>query len=295
MNAPKKLVLSGASGFVGSAIARSFGVRGWSVSALSRSAPALRQSGLTWHSYDLAGPPPDAFENADLFIHAAVATGTRGQVFTTNVEGSRRLFELARRCRVPHRIFVSSLAAQPDALSEYGKSKYAVEQFIDAASETIVRPGLVIGNGGLFARMARFLRTSSVVPIIGSGREPLQAVYLGDMVEAISRIADRRLAGSFTLALPPIAALDFYRLLCTRLNARPRFVRVPFPAAEIAIAIAGLLRVPLPVERDSVLGLKNMKVHDAADDAQRLGLRMHDLEKSIDLALSAAAAQDTPA
>src|SRR5437879_8426593 len=93
------LLITGATGFVGSALLTHFIAQGWNVVALVRNEPAQPRRGVVYRPFDLASPrlAPDTFEGVDVFIHAAYIKGMRGSDgFTRNVSGGRELIEAAR-------------------------------------------------------------------------------------------------------------------------------------------------------------------------------------------------------
>lgn len=282
----KTVAVTGAGGFVGSAVVAACLRRGWRIVALTRSAPRAEMGGVTWRRYRLEDPvPASLLHDADALVHAAYVDARDGAA-GINVDAGRRLADAAEAANLQRRVFVSSLAAGARATSGYAQQKVALERVFSSAADAVVRPGLVLGNGGLFARMRDHLRRSSFVPLIGTGRQPLQTVYVDDVAEAIARVLDRNLPGTFTIAQPQAVTYErFYRDLAAALGVDVRFLRIPFWAAYGAASAAELLRVRLPVGRDNLLGLAAMTVQDSAGDLATLELHLRSYEQSIALAV----------
>lgn len=257
------VLVTGGGGFIGGALLRGFDARGWRAIACGPRRPATNR--FEWRAYDLGWRqlPDELFEGAGVLVHAAYAK----RDYDRNVAGTLLLCDRASRCGVRHIVFLSSLAAHPAALSSYGKQKYELERMLEARGALVVRPGLVVGGGGLFGAMCAYLRGHRVVPLIDGGRQPLQTVYVDDLVDALCDAVERNAAGTFTVAeYDPVAYRDFYAALSHRMRARVRFVAIPFWAADLALRAAGAMRIALPIDRDNLLGLRAMR----ADRGSRL-------------------------
>lgn len=259
------VAVTGASGFIGSHVVRRLTERGWRVLALVRDPSASVPPGAEIVAYELAGPPP-RLEGVDWLVHAAYVPGTE----EVNIAGARRLVEAAREQAVGATLFVSSLAAQPSAASAYGRQKLACEPLFDVA----LRPGLVLGDGGLLRRTVEFMRRWRAAPLIDGGRQPLQTIAVDDVAAAIERIIRDDLRGVFTVADPrPTTYRDVYAAIARAAGLRVRFISVPYRALELALRGAGRLRLPVPVGADNLRGLRSARYVDGTADLARLGLR----------------------
>jgi nucleoside-diphosphate-sugar epimerase len=258
-SAPRSTVLvTGGGGFIGTALIRRFMAHGWRAIGCGRRQPAGAPNGSEWRSYDLAWTalPDELFENVDALVHAAVVK----ENFELNVEGGTLLLEAAQRRRVKQIVFISSLAAHERAASQYGRQKYVLERLFESRGALVVRPGLVLGDGGLFASICAYLSRHRLLPLIGGGKQPLQTVFVDDLTEAIYGAVTRDLRGTFTVAeRKPVPYREFYQALCARLGTNAAFVPIPFWAADLAVQAAALLRIRLPIDRDNLLGLRAMQ------------------------------------
>jgi nucleoside-diphosphate-sugar epimerase len=272
------ILVTGGGGFIGGAMLRAATARGWRAIGCGRNRPA-DFDGAEWRAYDLTATNLDdtLFAGVDVLVHAAYVK----RDYARNVAGSRLLFERAQSCGVPQLVFLSSLAAQPDALSTYGKQKYELERTFEASSALCVRPGLVIGSGGLFASMREYLRDRSIIPLIGGGAQPLQTVSIDDLTDAICAGIERKAIGTFTVAeREPVAYRDFYAALAACMDRQLRFVPIPFWSADLAVRIAGTLGVRLPIDRDNLLGLRAMR-RDSGPWLDPPGRRVNDYRENL--------------
>lgn len=257
---PRRTILvTGAGGFIGSALIRYFLAHDWRAVGCGLARPPTFPQAAEWRAYDLAQPtlPPDLFAGIDAIVHGAFVKHD----VDLNVAAGRLLLERARHAGVEQVVFLSSLAAHEHALSRYGRQKFALERFFDAGGGLVVRPGLVLGDGGTFGATCAYLRTHRLVPLIDGGTQPLQTVHVEDLVAATYLAIVGRRRGVFTVAeRDAIEYRAFYQTLCTKLGASVRFVPLPFWTADLALRTASALHVDLPIDRDNLLGLRAMRV-----------------------------------
>lgn len=144
------LAITGATGFVGSAVLAEALAQGHAVRALARRDQGLRE-GVTWVRGDLADEAALAalVAGADAVIHVAGLTNTPDpRAFDiANVAGTANVIAAMQGAGVRRLVFVSSLAARQPELSAYGASKARAEALVEASGLdwTTVRPPAVYG------------------------------------------------------------------------------------------------------------------------------------------------------
>ncbi|TAD76521.1 MAG: NAD(P)-dependent oxidoreductase [Sphingomonadales bacterium] len=144
------LAITGATGFVGSAVLNEALAQGHQVRALARRAQSPR-AGVEWVRGDLADETALAalVEGADAVIHVAGLTNTPdpAEFETANVTGTVNVLAAMKDAGVRRLVFVSSLAARQPELSRYGASKAKAEALVEASGLdwTTVRPPGVYG------------------------------------------------------------------------------------------------------------------------------------------------------
>lgn len=144
------LAITGATGFVGSAVLDVALAQGHQVRALARRECAPRP-GVTWVRGDLADSAALAalVAGADAVIHVAGLTNTPDPAAfeDANVTGTANVMDAMEAGGLRRLVFVSSLAAREPRLSAYGASKARAEVLVEASGLdwTMVRPPAVYG------------------------------------------------------------------------------------------------------------------------------------------------------
>ncbi len=270
---PDRVLLTGATGFVGSHIARAFAEAGYEVLCGVRASSDLRWlSGLPVERVplDLKGGAQDlsrTVRNADLVVHAAGITRARRakDYHSVNAGGTRRLADAALGAGVRRFVLISSLAARgPDDLtkdgrdhpgSAYGRSKLEGEarlRSLGGQMETVaLRPAAVYGPRDTDLLPLFKLARAGWLPI-PSGPNLLQPVYATDVAGAALAAAREPVGfGPFPVAEKGrYTWKDVVAGLEKALGRRVRAVRLPATAFMLAGRAAELAARPfsaLPV------------------------------------------------
>ncbi|TQM79578.1 nucleoside-diphosphate-sugar epimerase [Saccharothrix saharensis] len=250
-----RVVVTGASGNVGTALLRVLADAGDTVVGIARHVPPDSPG---WVSCDLGAPAADvvlsrAFAGADAVVHLAWAVQpTTGEpaMRRTNLVGSAHVLRAAERAGVPHVVVASSVAAytpSPAPVDEewpcggvpgsaYSTQKAELERMLAGRpGVAVVRPCAIVqpDAGGELARWV----LSPLLPAGLVGRRwlpmPLwsglraQVVHAEDVARAIRVVLAHRAEGAFNVAADP-----------------------PLSARELASVLGGfLLPVPLAVLR----------------------------------------------
>ncbi len=191
------VALTGATGFIGAAVARVLAGNGWHVKALVRGKSARERLGAT-----SLEPVPGSLEGeaallalvsgVDAVVHCAGAVrgATRADFDQVNVAGLLRLLRAAAEQRpLPRFLSLSSLAAREPSLSHYGASKCEGERVLAASAGgvpwTVLRPPAVYGPGDrellpLFQWMRRGL-----APVLGKDSARFSLLFVDDLASAV--------------------------------------------------------------------------------------------------------------
>ncbi len=280
------VAVTGANGFIGTQIVNYFSKKGWRVVALVRQPQKNSWDGnIQFKQYDLSQPIDNSLlKDVDYLIHTAYIKhdAKNPQALKQNIEGTTNLLRASRAQNVQKNILFSSLSAQYNAESVYGQQKHALEKIFNTRNDAIVRPGLVLGNGGLVQNMAHFMRTKHVVPLVDKGTQPLQVTDVDSILQAIEKIITDNLHGSFTVASnESYPYKTFYAQLAKAIDTRVIFVPVPGKLLLYPIQLLEKLNVNTGITTDNLLGLKKMRHINTASDLKKLALSIPPLNKIL--------------
>ena len=263
--------VTGASGFIGSALVRAFARDGRPVVAFVRDpARVAPVRGVVVRRYSLNGGPPD-LDGVGTLVHCAFAprVSAREDAIATNVEGTLALFRAAR-ARAIRFVFMSSINAVGSIDSAYARQKRAIEERL-GDDALVLRPGLVAGDGGLFAIVVAATHRA-IVPLIDGGRQAVQLVGIDDLYGALRLALEADLSGAHNIvAAPPLTLRTIVTTLLSAQHRRALLLDVPYAAAFAAASIAERFGVALPVTTESLRGLRGARVQEASTAISALG------------------------
>jgi nucleoside-diphosphate-sugar epimerase len=256
-----RVLVTGASGFIGAALSRRLLDDGDDVCALVRRVGS-EPEGTRARAGDLSdGDRLRAIleqERPECVFHLAAEIASQRdarKVDEVNVGGTRRLLEAARTAsngelQSAPRIVFSSTVVTGDAHGEllteeeplpvttpYGRSKQEGERLVlgSGMPGVVVRPSHVYGPGGWYAsELVKQLRTPGRMAVIGRGENLWDVVHVDDVVEALVLAARDASAGAIYHVADdePISFYDFMALTARELGiGRPR--RVPVALARL--------------------------------------------------------------
>ncbi|HEY0971603.1 MAG TPA: TIGR01777 family oxidoreductase [Gemmatimonadales bacterium] len=249
---PRRIAVTGATGFIGSALVARLAAGGHTVHRISRSAPAPGSGDVRWDPAR-GELDPRALEGVDAVVHLAGenigqrwTAAARRRIVDSRVQGTtllaRTLATLERKPRVL--VSVSAVGiygdtgdrvvdeSSPPGTGFLADVVRAWERSADAAREAgirVVHPrlGVVLGaGGGALARMLLPFHLG-VGGRIGSGRQWMSWIAHSDAVRALETLATRDgPAGPVNVAAPPVTNADFTRALGRALH-RPTIIPIP--------------------------------------------------------------------
>lgn len=266
-----QVFITGISGFLGQHLARGFLAAGWTVAGSVGHAASLGRvpAEVTQALILPLGETPDpaAFDGVDAIVHGA--HDMRAGRGSDTVRGTVALAEAA--ASVSYQLYISSHSAATSAPSEYARTKRHLDGWFLEKGFGVVRPGLVIGSGGLFGRMAALVKRSPFVPLIDGGRALVPLIALDDLVAAVIQLANERRGGAVNLFLPGRVTLAELLRTIAREGGRRRLY-VPVPSAPLIgiLEAARVAGIPSPISRDNVEGLAALGGDLPESDISRL-------------------------
>jgi len=270
-----KALVTGATGFVGAAVARALGAAGWQVRVLARPGSDrenLRTLAVQIAEGDLAdaGSLERALQGCDGLFHVAAdyRLGARdpGPLYRTNVDGTRNILNAARSVGVSRIVYTSSVATvgipadgtpgderTPVALSNmighYKRSKFLAEEVAREAagaglSVVIVNPSTPVGPGDI-----KPTPTGQLVLDAGGGRMPayvdtgLNIVHVDDVATGHLLAFERGKSGErYILGGEDMTLRTILAVIAGLTGRKAPTIRLPYgvvlPMAYVAEAVA---------------------------------------------------------
>jgi len=262
---PRRVLVTGANGLVGSAVIEAMKSTGFEVRAAIRAGAC---PGVETVSVGEIGPDTDwveALKGCHTVVHLAGATPNErtnaADFHRVNVLGTRRLVDATLAAHIERLVFVSSVLAvsdrsasplddktAPAPVSVYGQSKLAAEaevkRFADAGRVGIsLRPPLVYDARarGNFAALLRLAWSGLPLPF-GSTRNRRSLIGLDNLANAIMAAAssDGLESGAFGLEEgPPLGLADIIIALRKGMRIPPRLVPVSPQILQTVLKAAG--------------------------------------------------------
>ena len=259
------VLVTGGTGFVGQHVVHALRARKITVRALVRK-PARATRLAAWGVELVTGDVTDptsvqaACEGVDRVVHlVAIIRGRPDDFERVMAEGTRNVVAAAQEAGVKRFVLASALGLDErtkDAVP-YFAAKWEMEQAVrDSGLEHVIfRPSFVFGrDGGVLPTFVRLARFAPVTPIIGSGRQRLQPIWVEDIAEYYARAIDELGATNRTLELGGPEAVtwnEFWDRLKRVLGVRRPSLHVPFSLMRTQATVTE--RLPgSPVSRDQL-------------------------------------------
>ncbi len=279
-----KVLITGANGFIGSYLVRYFKEQGFEVQALIHKAYRAALPGVEYRQFDLQSFGSDIIpKDVDTVIHTAYIPYSKGSNSDeVNLNSTKRLLDISRKKKIPNFIFLSSFSAKPDALSHYGQNKWQLQQLFDLDHELVLRPGLVLGNGGLFQNMHTMIRNGKTIPMIGGGKQVLQTIFIEDLAKIIKSAVEHNTHGLYTVAEhEPVTMKDFNKEIASLLKKKVFFPSIPYFAADLVFNSLELFNIKTKIGKENYLGLKQMQAETACDSEDIFHTKIRDYKTSL--------------
>lgn len=279
------IIITGANGFIGAYLAEYFSSRGEAVTAFVYPQPAPNKPGITYRTYDLEQPILETeLAGCDIIIHAAyIKSGQDARADEINFTGTRHLVAAAKKAGVKKFIYFSSLSAHEQALSHYGRMKFRIESLLDPKTDLVLKPGLVIGRGGLFQDIAGYFQRSALIPLVDGGRDLVQCVALDDLAKCIEAAVTKDIVGKYALAAQaPITMRDMVRSISRKLKKKVIPVPVPFWLVDLGFILLSALHIRTSLSRESLLGLKQNRLWDVSEAARVFDIQFKSCQQAIE-------------
>jgi len=260
--------ISGGAGFLGLHLARYFGARGNDVRTLDvvpMDDPVERDVTEVRGDMRDGARARELCDGADVLIHAAAALpirGSRREIMSVNVDGTKSLLSAARDAGVRRVVYISSTAVYgvpnvhplyEDAplvgVGPYGESKIACERLVEASAleSVVIRPKTFLGAErlGVFEILFDWIHDGRRIYVLGDGTNRYQLLAVDDLVDAVARACEADVAREvFNVGATAFGTVrSDLEALIAHAGTASRLRPVPARPAELALRALELARL----------------------------------------------------
>ena len=202
-----RVLLTGATGFVGGAILRALLQGGHEIVAALRSVGSRTPlEGVTYRELDFMRPPEpsrviELVSDVDAVVNAVgIIREARGQTFQKlHAETPLCLFAAAQEAHVKRIIQISAAGTMEESPFEYFRSKAKADQFLlekCSVSSLVLRPSLVYGERGEATALFRQLAALPLIPLPAGGQFSFRPILVEDLTTLVVEGLDLQLESS---------------------------------------------------------------------------------------------------
>jgi uncharacterized protein YbjT (DUF2867 family) len=258
-----KILVTGATGFVGPAVVRKLVDDGHTVRVLEhtpRSSAELPNQEAVPGSMTDAESLRRAAEGHEVVVHlVAILTGRPEQFRAVMEQGTRDLLDAAHKAGAERFVLMSALGTDErtkDLVPYYG-AKWQMEQDVKASGleHVIFRPSFFFGSeGGALGQFKKIAKLAPVTPIVGPGTQRIQPIWVDDVAAYFAAGVDKPEAANRTFELggPDVVTWnEFWTRLKQAQGSRRPSVHLPFGLMRVQASVLEKLPNP-PVTRDQL-------------------------------------------
>jgi uncharacterized protein YbjT (DUF2867 family) len=292
-----RVFVTGATGFVGPAVANAIADAGHELRVLERKPGAWSEAGIRCQAA-VQGDVTDsetirrAVQDIDVVVHlVAIRQGKPKEFERVMVGGTRNLLAAAKDAGVRRFVLMSALGVteQTKDLVPYYGAKWTEEQDTKASGleHVIFRPSFIFGrDGGILPTFKKLAKLAPVTGIIGSGEQKIQPIWIDDVGAYFAQAIDRPEAANRTFEVggPDVVSWnEFWQRLRAQLGIRRRpTMHLPTGLMKIPAVVTERLPGNIPLTRDL---LKMLEAGDnvvSNDDAVRtFGISLVALDEQL--------------
>ncbi|MFZ3077755.1 MAG: NAD-dependent epimerase/dehydratase family protein [Candidatus Aenigmatarchaeota archaeon] len=283
----KNIFVTGASGFVGGYLLPRICVSNKVKALVRRPSPETEKLGAETVIGDIRDSAivEKCADGADLAIHLAgvLRSNDENLNYDVNVAGTKNIVEACRKNNAKL-IHVSTVNAVAGIKNAYGRTKELAEKIVveSGIDYVILRCALIYGKGS--PDMEKIIKSVSfpVVPMIGSGKNKLQPVYIDDVVDAILK-SSKKSKKIYNIAGPDVLTTEkFKNIILKKMGKKKLTVHIPLALVLAGASVLEKISKNPFLTREQALGFKQDRVLDISLSRKELGFNPLPFEKGIE-------------
>ena len=301
------ILLTGASGFIGSYLVKDLLKHGHSLHTFTRKKNYSIEGTKTFTGdiKDIDSLKP-AFKDVDAVIHnAAYANDWRKKsiFYEANVDGTRNIADACVKHGVKRLLYTSTAGIYgfpnslnpikeedgptPKPLNPYGASKIESEKLLQKYKDlkiTIFRPPMVFGAGGKPSQILLSTIEQGKAAYIGKGEKHISIVHPADVAQCFRLSLEKEKEGVFNTVSFYCTIQEIFEESAKKLGVNPPQKHFPFFIAYMSGFFSELLAKEEPsLTRFRVIKLGTSRIIDGEKAKKELGyIPQYNLEKTVD-------------
>lgn len=293
-----QILVTGATGFVGSSLVPALLDAGHEVSALTRDASRGMEQldprvtvleGDVLDRESLAG----VFDDVELAYYLVHSMESGGEFEEQDKEAARNFADLASEAGVDRVIYLGGLGETGDDLSPHLRSRREVESILESGSYdlTTFRAAIIIGAGSKSFEMVRQLASRLPVMITPKWvRTPSQPIAITDVVEYLVQAVETPETAGMTLEIggPEVISYeDMMRRTGQAMGRRLYIIPVPVLSPKLSVYWIDLVtNTPPSISHPLIEGLKNPVVVTDDTAEELLDVELTPFDEAVERAVA---------
>ena len=234
------ILLTGATGTVGSALLRRLVASGETVRCLVRDPKRLGGDRVRVQLAlgDLGDPGSfrNALRGVDTVVHlaASIRDQPRGSIEELSAVATLRLVRAAERGGARRFVFFSALGASRASRTRFFRAKALAREAVERSGlePVVFEPSIIYAPGDPWLTLLGRMGLLPGVPVAGSGKALFQPIWAEDVADCVAAALASSGAGRYELAGPQTLSYD--DIVRTVVGPRP-LVHVPLPVVRAAL------------------------------------------------------------
>ena len=274
-----RILITGATGFIGSALAAALAHRGHTIVKGVHRGTREENILAVDYTHDLnATDWLPRLQGVDAVINAVgiLRESKQASFDALHHRAPAALFQACATAGVKRVIQISALGADENARSSYHLSKKKSDDILRQLNLnwTILQPSIVFGMGGASTRLFLGQASMPVTPLVGHGEQTLQPIHIDDLTELVIRLLENESGIRQTIHAvgpSPITLREMLASYRAQLGfGTPHFVMTPMPLIQLAARLGDVLKMGA-LSTETLAMLQRGNTGDAQNISQVLG------------------------
>jgi len=276
----RKVLVLGATGFVGRRLTRTFVQKGFDVRCSVRN--PIKAADILPKGCEII--PGDILDEKSMYeavkgveaVYISVHTlrpqpkSMPGESFTgTELRGLGYVVKACKDLGVRRIIYITFLGTAPDAEISWSRGRWNEEQLLlkSGLNATILRPGQIVGKGGNGFNMMMAQAKAKFAMVIGSGKQKMQNIALDDLVYYLIQLLDepKTYGHAYDVGCDDILTYNEMIDVAARVIGRPAPFKIHLPVfllKPVASVVERAAKIPKGSFSDLVKGMQTDMVGD---------------------------------